>query len=271
MPRIRRWMLAPRIGVAVFSAGAMLLAGSGAAGASESLYGPPPPPVPVPGGYLTVVTSQTIGTGGGTIGPVSGGNTDTTVVIPAGAFLTPLQVTITEPDIAGIGNAGFCGYQAVAGIGVIIQNPANGSVNYDFFTDPLVVTVSSPGIKEGDIIVAWDGDKFVRVGVAENGDSVTLKLTHAGYNFFAVLAPTGSPLGSCDTSGGAGGGVGGALGTAVGASSQSAIREFGFGATFLAALFGTPFGSMLPGLGVLAPRWAQALVMPVRSVAVWRR
>ena len=269
MPRIRRWMVAPRLSVALLGAGAMLISSSGIA---QALYGPPPPPVPVPGGYLTVVTSQTVGTGGGTVGPASGGNTETTVVVPPGAFPTPLQVTITEPDISGIGNAGFCGYQAVAGIGVIIQNPANGSVNYDFFTDPLVVTVSSPGIKPGDIIVAWDGDKFVRVGVAEHGDSVTLKLTHAGYNFFAVLSPTGSPFGSCSTSGGAGG-VGG-LGTAFGAGSPVSLGSadrFGFGATFLAALFRTPFGSMLPEVGVLAPRWAHALVRPVRSVAVWRR
>ena len=267
MPRIRRRMVAPRLSVALLGAAAMLFTSSGMA---EALYGPPPPPVPVPGGYLTVVTSQTVGPGGGTIGPVSGGNTQTTVAVPPGAFLAPLQVTITEPDISGIGNAGFCGYEGVAGIGVIIQNPANGSVTYDFFTHPLVVTVSSPGIKEGDIIVAWDGDKFVRVGVAEHDGSVTLELTHAGYNFFAVLAPTGSPLGSCSTSGGAGG-AGGALGTTFGASSQATVRQFGFSASFLAALFRTPFGAMLPGIGVLAPRWAHALMMPVRSVAVWRR
>ena len=160
-----------------------------------SCYGvcqPPPPPVPVPGGFLTVVTSQSVGTGGGSVGPVSAGNTETGVTVPPGGFTTPLDVTITTPNVAGIGNAHFCGYQAVAGVGVVIQNPSDGSVNNSFFTDPLVVTITSPDIKPGDIIVAWDGDKFVRLGVAEHGDSVTLKLTHAGYNFFAVLAPTGS-------------------------------------------------------------------------------
>ena len=260
MPRIRRWMLAPRIGVAVFSAGAMLIAGSGAA---QALYGPPPPPVQVPGGYLKVVTSQTVGPGGGTIGPVSGGSTETAVVIPAGAFLTPLQVTITQPDVADIGNAGLCGYQAVAGIGVIIQNPANESVSYSFFTDPLVITISSPGIEPGDIIVAWDGDRFVRVGVAEHSDSVTVKLTHAGYNFFAVLSPAGRQLGSCSTSGG------GALGTTFGGGIQaglSSLRQFGSGATFLAGLFRLPIGTTLPGIGVLAPRWAHAITMPIHSV-----
>ena len=269
MPRIRRWMLAPRLSVALLGAGAILITSSGVA---EALYGPPLPPVPVPGGYLTVVTSQTVGTGGGIVGPVSGGETRTTVVVPPGAFPAPLQVTITEPDISGIGDAGFCGYQAVAGIGIIIQNPDKGSVNYDFFTDPLVVTVAAAGIKPGDIIVAWDGDKFVRVGVAEHDGLVTLKLTHAGYNFFAVLAPTGSPLSSCSTSGGAAGA--GGLGTTFGAGSQvrlGSADQFGFGAIFLAALFRTPFGSMLPEVGVLAPRWAHAIVRPVRSVAVWRR
>ena len=271
MPRIRRRMVVPRLSLALLGAGAMLLAGSGAAGATEALYGPPPPPVPVPGGYLTVVTSQTIGPGGGTIGPVSGGNLQATLVVPAGAFLTPLQVTITEPDIAGIGNAGFCGYQAVAGIGVVIQNPTSGAVDYSFLTHPLVLTISSPNIKAGDIIVGWNGRKFVRLGTTAHNGVATLKITKAGYSFYAVLAPTGNALDPCSTSGGAGGALGGALGTTFGAASQSAIRQFGFGASFLAALFRMPFGSMLPGIGVLAPRWAQALVMPVSSVAVWRR
>ncbi len=64
-------MLAPRLGITVLSAGAVLLAGSGAALASYQQ----PPLVPVPGGFLNVVTSHPVGPGGDTVGPVSGANT----------------------------------------------------------------------------------------------------------------------------------------------------------------------------------------------------
>jgi len=175
------------------------------------------------------------------------------VVVPPGAFQTPLQVTITEPDIAAIGDAGFCGYQAAAGIGVIIQNP-DGSVNNSSFTHPLVVTISSPAIRPGDIIVAWNGVKFVRVGVAQNGGSVTVRLTHAGYNFFAVLEPTGVALDPCATSGGQGGDIGGAIGRFDGGlSAFNPVAHIGPGLAeaYFATLFGMPSGQ-LPGLGILA-------------------
>src|SRR5690242_6211612 len=197
MPQIQRWMVATRLGIALLGASAMVMTGSGMAHAT---YGPPPPPVTVPGGFLTVVTSQNCGPAGVTIGPVNGGNTTTTVTVPPGTCRTPLQITITEPDVSAIGNAGFCGYQAVAGIGVIIQNP-DGSVNDSFFLHPIVVTIKSPEIKPGNIIVAWNGREFVRVGVATSDGSATIKLDRAGYNFFAVLAPTGtSALDPCSTS-----------------------------------------------------------------------
>ena len=200
MPRIRRWMVAPRLGVALLGASAMLMAGTGLA---QAAYGPPPPPVPVPGGFLTVVTSQPCDSGGTTIGPASGGNTETTVSVPAGDCQNQTQVTITEPDIAAIGNAGICGYQAVAGVGIIIQN-GDGSVDNAFLLHPIVVTISSPAIKPGDIVVAWNGREFERVGVAEHGGSVTVKLTRAGENFFAILQPTSTEFDPCDGGGGFG-------------------------------------------------------------------
>ena len=194
-------IMQPRTGLAL--AGAALLATGVTSmavaaqnqAAQPSCYGvcgPPPPPVPVPGGFLTVVTSQSVGPGGGSVGPVSAGNTQTGVTVPPGAFTAGLDVTITTPNVGGIGNAGFCGYNAVAGVGVVIQNPSDGSVNHGFFPNPLVVTINSPDIKPGDVIVEWNGVKFVRVSATVSNGTAVIRLDKGGYHFFAILAPTGS-------------------------------------------------------------------------------
>ena len=268
MPRIRRWMVAPRLGVALLGASAMLMAGTGLA---QAAYGPPPPPVPVPGGFLTVVTSQPCDSGGTTIGPASGGNTETTVSVPAGDCQNQTQVTITEPDIAAIGNAGICGYQAVAGVGIIIQN-GDGSVDNAFLLHPIVVTISSPAIKPGDIVVAWNGREFERVGVAEHGGSVTVKLTHAGENFFAVLQPTSTEFDPCDGGGGFGGGGGLGGGDAFGGFGfggfgLGSFGQLGVGQAFITALLGAFTGHMPSGMGVLAGPSAHLLTRFARTVA----
>jgi hypothetical protein len=229
---------------------------------AQAAYGPPPPPVPVPGGFLTVVTSQTCDSGGVTIGPVSGGNTMTTVAVPGADCDPPIQITITEPDIAAIGTAGFCGHKAVAGIGVIIQN-LDGSVDNAFFVDPIVVTISSPSLKPGSIVVAWNGERFVRVGVAQHNGSVTIKLGHGGYNFFAILQPTrGHPLGHGPCRFGVGMGRGVGLGNGV---SLGAFDRPGFINAFLTALFGRLFGQLPPGTGVMPTFTKGSLAIGARS------
>ena len=200
--------------------------------------------------------------GGTTIGPAQGGNTETTVSVPAGDCQGQTQVTITEPDIAAIGNAGICGYQAVAGVGIIMQN-GDGSVDNAFLLHPIVVTISSPAIKPGDIVVAWNGREFERVGVAEHGGSVTVKLTRAGENFFAILQPTSTEFDPCDSRGlgggglggdglGGGGGAGGANGFGFGAFGPGSFGQPGVGQAFLAALLQALTGHMPSGMGVLA-------------------
>jgi hypothetical protein len=260
MPQIRRWMVAPRLGVALVGAGAMLVAGSGIA---QAAYGPPPPPVSVPGGYLTVVTSQDCGPGGISIGPVNAGNTMTTVTVPAGDCGTQSRITITEPDISAIGNAGLCGYKAAAGVGVIIQNP-DGSVDNAFLTSPIVVTISSPTITPGSVIVEWNGERFIRVGVAAHAGEVTVKLTHAGETFFAILQPTGTEFDPCDGGGGPGGGAGlggagGFGGSGFGGFTPGSFGQPGIGQAFLAGLLGAFFGRMSSGEGVLFGQSAHVL------------
>jgi hypothetical protein len=62
-------------------------------------YGPPPgSPPPLPG-FSTVLTSLTVGPAGGTIGPVSSDGATFTLTVPAGAFPTDVQITLTAGDL----------------------------------------------------------------------------------------------------------------------------------------------------------------------------
>src|ERR1039457_5792082 len=122
------WMrmrgIGPRIAIVALGSAAMFVTGAGGALASTG-YGPPAPGAPaVPGGYSAVLTSQTIGPAGGKVGPVSVDGITTTLTIPAGAFPVEVQITLTAPDLAAIGAAGFAGHRAVAGVGIGVQ--ANG-------------------------------------------------------------------------------------------------------------------------------------------------
>ncbi|HVB42319.1 MAG TPA: hypothetical protein VNF47_06365 [Streptosporangiaceae bacterium] len=261
MPRIRQWMLVQRLGAAMLGAAAIVLAGSGIA---QAQYGPPQGPIPVPGGYDEVVVSETIGTGGTDIGPVSGGGLEATFGLLAGTFPSSVQVTIVQPDVTLIGNAGFPGYTAVAGIGMVIQLP-NGQDYNGFLLHPITITFSAPNLEPGDFIVAWNGSRFVRVpGVVIHDHMVTIRLDSQAsrYQYFAVLSPTGSIV------------TGRAAAPnqqspqSQSAQSQSAQSQpaavpaplrFGVNEPIFAEFFMPASGIPLPGFGVLAPRWLRGL------------
>ena len=106
----RIWMhkLGQRLAI-VMLAGAAILVTTGAGGAlAAGGYGPPAPgPPKVPGGHCVVVTSQTITPAGGTIGPVTIDGASVTLIVPAGAFPVPVQITLTAPNLCAISTAGF--------------------------------------------------------------------------------------------------------------------------------------------------------------------
>jgi hypothetical protein len=56
----------------------------------------------VPGGYSVVVTSQTITPAGGTNGPVTVDGASVTLIVPAGAFPVPVQITLTASRFLGL-------------------------------------------------------------------------------------------------------------------------------------------------------------------------
>jgi hypothetical protein len=179
MPSTCRAAVGRRLAGAVIIAGSLLMGGPGTALAA---YGPPPPPTgepPVPGGFTEVVTSQTVGEAGKLITHLNLDGLDGSLYIPPGDFTTEVQVTITEPLLkesisttaysslrgecgtgAGIGDAGFRGWCAIGGAGIIVQ--INGVDDTARFRKPMILTFDwKPRID--DIVVRWNGRHFVDV------------------------------------------------------------------------------------------------------------
>ena len=237
MPLIRQHKLALRLGIAGLAATAMVIANSGLA-LADAGYGPPPPPVPVPGGYFRVVTSQTVGLAGGVIGPLRVGRLIVTLRVPGHAFPRAVQITITEPRVGRIGNAGFRRYRALGGVGILVQ--VNGSIYRGTFLKRLMLTMSSRRIRAADLVVVWNGRRFVTVpGATERFHSERVSFSSEIDEDFAVLRPAGFVLTS------------NAAKAAVGTSAAAATRSW-TGAAVLAEEFLVPAGSPLPGLGVLS-------------------
>jgi len=175
--------------IAVISAA--FVGGSVRAAGAASEYGPVPPAAGAapPGSYSDVVTSQTITPAGGTIGPVTVDGAALTFVIPAGAFLVSVQITITEADLFAVGSAGTAGYNAVAGVGIQVQE--NGSPYPGTFLKPLTATIRSSSITSSSVVVVWNGTAFV----AEPDSTVTSGAAVVSFDTdpdFAVLSPAGT-------------------------------------------------------------------------------
>lgn len=192
------WMRKPRrrLAIVILGSAAMVVAGAamvaGSAGRAMAAdgYGPPGPgTATVPGGFSAVVTSQTIGAAGGTVGPVDVAGIPTTLTVPAGAFSGPVQFTLTAPDLASVGAGGFSGHRAVAGVGIKVQK--NGSTYPGTFLKPLTLTMSSSSITTSSIVVVWNGTAFV----TESSATVTAGRATVTFDHdpnFAVLASAGT-------------------------------------------------------------------------------
>jgi hypothetical protein len=235
MPRIRpQYRRALQLGVAGLAAAAVLTGNSGLA-LADAGYGPPPPTAPVPGGYFRVVTSQTIGTAGGTIGPLGVDGLAVTLRIPRHAFARSVQITLTEPDVRGIGNAGFRGYRAFGGVGILIQ--IDGSTYRGPFRKPLGLTMSSRRVTSADIVVVWDGTRFVSLRTRDSFHSDSVRFDSAADEDFAILRAVGIVVTRKAAKG--------ARGTFTAATTSYLIDP-----AVLAEAFLVPAGSPLPGLGV---------------------
>ena len=140
----------------------LLVAGQSAALAS---YGPPGPNPLTTGGYYCIVTSQSVGTGGTTIGPLKLGDAKVTVTIGSGAFPVGVQITVTEPHsksggcTTDPGKDQFGGpMQPAASVGVLVQH--NGSPYQGTENKPLVIKVTSKAITAHSQVETWQGRQF---------------------------------------------------------------------------------------------------------------
>jgi hypothetical protein len=187
---VRMLTLVQRLAVVTASSAAMIAVGAGAAMAADS-YGPPPPGPSVPGGYSVVVTSQTVGPSGGTIGPVRVGGLHVTLTVPAGAFPVRVQITVTHPNVSQIGSAGFAGYRALDGVGIQVQE--HGSTYPGEFLKPLTMRDSSGRITSADVLVVWNGSAFVMASGAKIRPGLAADSFDSDPDF-AVLRPTGKSI-----------------------------------------------------------------------------
>jgi hypothetical protein len=245
MPRMSRLKMFRQFMTAVIGVIAVLTASSGVA---DAAYGPPPPPVvPVPGGYYCVLTSQTVGHPGKLLARLRMPEMTARLRIAKNTFLTPAQLTITEPygrngDCHGrpeLGDAGHAGYWAVGGIGILVQR--DGTRYRGAFAKPLALRLRSRWITRRSLVVVWTGRRFVNVRSAVIRRKRARIRVHANGDF-AVL----SPLRYLRRSG------------YIVALRHQALRTPAPGGDFLAALLRMPGGSQLPGLGVVTSAWHYA-------------
>ena len=149
---------------------------------------PPPVATPLPpGGFSTVVTTQTVTPAGGTVGPANVAGAMVTVHVPAGAFRGDVQITLTAPDLGAIPAAP--GFKVVAGVGVGVS--ANGVKYSGTFLKPITIDITAPGITTSSAVGMWSGSAFV----ADAGSTVTAgmaSITMDNDAAFAVESPTTS-------------------------------------------------------------------------------
>jgi hypothetical protein len=153
--RIRRAAVLKLSVIALIVGFASCLTAGGALAATS--YGPPPPPVTVPGGFTAVVTTATIGPGGGTVGPAPCDGGTITVTIPAGAVAGTVQVTIVCPDLAMI--TPLPHFRNVIGGGILVTQ--NGSPYPGTFMKQATATFGDSGISAASAARVWNGASFV--------------------------------------------------------------------------------------------------------------
>ena len=152
-------------------AGGLALAAANS-GVALAAYGPTPPVItdPGPGGFYCVVTSQSVSDQAGQIGPLRLGRGRASLRFGRQTFAGQSQVTLTEPfgrngleceGGRGIGDGGFSGFWAVAGLGILVQH--DGAAFHGRFARPLRVRLDSPMISPASLLVTWNGRRFVRV------------------------------------------------------------------------------------------------------------
>jgi hypothetical protein len=236
MPGAKRFHLAQKLATVALGAATLAVINPGMLPA-QAAYVPPPTSTPAPGGYTAVVTSVTVGPAGARIGPVLIDGLLVTLTIPPGTFTTPVQITLTAPNVQGVSDPGF---RDIGGVGVLIE--VNGKPYTGTFGHSLTLDISGAGITSRDHLAAWNGKTFQTVGAIVSGHTVQVSFK-ASEADFVVLAPGGA----------GGGGRSGTARTRFTAATHGSADGF-----VLTSLFLAPAGGSPAGIGVLAPEWLAA-------------
>ena len=172
-----------------WAAGSSYTGGGTSTGSSTGGTGAPP-------GYTTVLTTQTVQPSGGTVTTTGGGST-ITVVVPAGATASAIQIEITEGTLSALTGLPS-GSTPVLAYGITIL--LNGQKDTATFSPPLKVTISNPKITSANSVVIWDpgtgtfapaAQSTTVSGVTVASGSVTFDITADPYT--ALLAGSSTP------------------------------------------------------------------------------
>jgi hypothetical protein len=177
------------------------LLSTGVALAAPGGYGPAAPtgPAGTPGGFAAVVITQTVGPAGGTIAAdVSGASVS--VIVPAGAFASPVQLEVTKPDLSAItpsalSSVGFPAYTAVAGLGLKFLDSAGKPLTGSFAKAvDVTLTGSNLGVTGEKVVELQGATAASVVGSSLGAGAITVHLLQDPN--LVVVNPTASGTGS---------------------------------------------------------------------------
>lgn len=136
--------------VAATVAGFVLLWAGPALGAGTG-YATSPAATAPPGGFTSVVVSQSVPPSGGTVTTTYNGS-KLTITVPSGSFTATVQVTVTAATVGQI---------AGAVVGFDVTFTLNGQSVSGTFAHPVTFTITNNDIKAGDVVNVWNGSAWV--------------------------------------------------------------------------------------------------------------
>ena len=151
--------------------------------AAGSGYGNSPPPSAAAGGFHKVVTSLTVGVGGGTLSGFAYG-AYARIKIPRKSLRRAGEVVVTAGPPHSIRPGK--GMKVVADFSVVVLNPSNGVKVKGKFNPPMVVTIRDKSIVAGDHVVEVTSVRHSKPIAAQVSDGVAVISFTVDPNFAVV-------------------------------------------------------------------------------------